>query len=256
MSGFIGKMIRFFIKKVIEFIALLTRKSENPPKSSKPVVESIMTTKKTVVAKTIYCNGDHVPVAWDKVVTYREQPDWSLPDSNMKSFSGNRKPSIFVVHWDGCLDSEMCHRVIEGRGLSVHFCIDTDGTIIQLMDTNNIAWHARGVNTQSIGVEVANPVYMKYQDKQDSPRPVWPAEKFNGKTQQKRLGFYPIQEQALKVLIDSVCGYYQIPLVYPTYKGQIKDPHKFSGVIGHYHVTRNKTDPLGLDFSKVVVDDD
>ena len=107
----------------------------------------------------IYTGDETIELEWDKVETYVDTPKWAIPEGNYKKVSSRRKVNNIVVHWDGCLDSEMCHRVITNRGLSVHFCIDTDGTIIQLMNTNDIAWHARGVNTQSIGIEVANPVY-------------------------------------------------------------------------------------------------
>ena len=118
-------------------------------------------TKKQV--KYIWCDGELHPIEWSKVVTYKEVPKWSLPSKNMKLHVSEREVEQFVIHWDGCLNSKMCHKVLEGRGLSVHFCIDNDGTIIQLMDTNNIAWHARGVNTTSIGVEVSNAVYTSTQ---------------------------------------------------------------------------------------------
>jgi len=199
---------------------------------------------------SIIIDDKEIPVEWDKVVTFKEEPKWSLPEDNMRMRTSRRRVRSVVVHWDGCLDSEMCHRVIKNRGLSVHFCIDTDGTIIQLMDANDIAWHARGVNTQSVGIEVANPVYLKYQDK-DKPRPLWRAEKVHGVERSERLGFYPEQEAALRALVGTLCAHYSLPIVTPSWKGVIKDPQKFKGVLGHYHISSNKTDPLGFDFSKL-----
>lgn len=37
--------------------------------------------------------------------------------------------------------------------VSAHFLIDTDGTIFQLRETTNPAWHASNFNTDSIGIE-------------------------------------------------------------------------------------------------------
>ena len=39
--------------------------------------------------------------------------------------------------------------------VSAHFCIDRDGTIYQLVDTDRTAWHASEVNSRSIGIEHA-----------------------------------------------------------------------------------------------------
>lgn len=38
--------------------------------------------------------------------------------------------------------------------VSAHYCVDAD-TVIQCVRENDIAWHARGGNTHSIGVELA-----------------------------------------------------------------------------------------------------
>ena len=62
--------------------------------------------------------------------------------------------------------------MLEKRGISVHFGIDNDGTIYQLLDTNHAAWHAssRKVNHRAIGIEIANKGhefgYQNYSNKQ------------------------------------------------------------------------------------------
>ena len=38
--------------------------------------------------------------------------------------------------------------------LSAHYLIKSDGLIIQCRDDNQVAWHAKGFNTGSIGIEV------------------------------------------------------------------------------------------------------
>lgn len=215
--------------------------------------------------KYIWCDGEKYPIEWGKVVTYREEPKWSLPSKNMKPHVSDRNVEQFVVHWDGCLSSKMCHKVLEGRGLSVHFCIDNDGTIIQLMDTNNIAWHARGVNTTSIGVEVSSAVYTKYAKKYKPRRPVWENVECHGEQVGPILGFTDEQVKALKVLAKTICERYKIPLRVPEnekgelIKGVIKASEKhpkgwraFKGVMAHYHLNKNKTDPAGLDLKEVV----
>ncbi|MCB9879625.1 MAG: N-acetylmuramoyl-L-alanine amidase [Planctomycetes bacterium] len=43
------------------------------------------------------------------------------------------------------------------RGLSVHFMLDLDGTIYQTLDLRDKAWHATIANDFSVGVEIAHP---------------------------------------------------------------------------------------------------
>lgn len=68
-----------------------------------------------------------------------------------------RALDMFVVHYDVCGVSQTCFKVLhDRRGLSVHFMIDIDGTIYQTLDLRDTAWHARQVNSRSVGVEIAN----------------------------------------------------------------------------------------------------
>lgn len=62
----------------------------------------------------------------------------------------------FVIHYDVCGTSETCFRVLQdGRGLSIHFMLDVDGTIYQTLDLDERAWHATIANDRSIGIEIA-----------------------------------------------------------------------------------------------------
>jgi N-acetyl-anhydromuramyl-L-alanine amidase AmpD len=63
----------------------------------------------------------------------------------------------FVIHFDVCGTSRRCFRVLhDERGLSVHFMLDTDGTIYQTLDLKESAWHATKSNSRSVGIEIAN----------------------------------------------------------------------------------------------------
>jgi len=63
----------------------------------------------------------------------------------------------FVLHYDVCGLSRECFRVLhDQRELSVHFLIDVDGTIYQTLDVREEAWHAKEVNSRSVGVEIAH----------------------------------------------------------------------------------------------------
>ena len=120
-----------------------------------------------------------------------------------------------------CLSSESCVKVLRKRGISVHFCIDNDGTVYQLMDTNHIAYHAGSSkwNAASIGVEIANAYYPKYQSwyKKNGygERPIWSGKKVHGGKLGDFLGFYDVQLDALKSLWKAINIGHDIPLTGP-----------------------------------------
>ena len=206
----------------------------------------------------IVCNDNEVVINWDKVTLWTEPGALICKSDQYKKVTGNRAPSIdkIVVHWDGCLSSEQCAKVLQQRGLSAHFCINNDGTIHQLMDTNHVGWHARGVNSKSIGIEISNAVYMKYMRKYTPRRPVIKPTKLHGKNFPTHLGFYDVQVEALKELLKSLTSFYNVPLEFPNHNGElirgVIKSSSFKGVICHYHVTENKTDPACLDLAKVI----
>jgi N-acetylmuramoyl-L-alanine amidase len=63
----------------------------------------------------------------------------------------------FVIHFDVAGTSCTCFKVLhDGRGLSVHFLLDVDGTIYQTLDAKERAFHATTSNDRSVGIEIAN----------------------------------------------------------------------------------------------------
>ena len=208
----------------------------------------------------IWCSGKKVPIAWPKVITMGEPGSFQTQNYSTNS---TRKPKEFVVHWDACLSSASCADVLKQRGLSVHFCIDNDGTIYQMVDCQNIAWHAGTANAVSIGVEVSNAFYVKYNDtyikRGFGARPILKNTKVNGGVIKEHLDFYDIQKQALSVLIKTVCSFYGIPLVVPKENGVMASGevfdvkmNKFNGVVCHYHITKDKIDCAGLDLENLI----
>lgn len=80
-----------------------------------------------------------------------QQGGWQLADLQQVVHT-------FVLHFDACGTSRQCFKVLQDvRNLSVHFLLDTDGTIYQTLDLQERAWHATIANNFSIGVEIANP---------------------------------------------------------------------------------------------------
>lgn len=210
----------------------------------------------------IVCSGNRVKIDWPKVVTMTNKGALTV-NSNSYKVTPDRKPNLFIVHWDACLNSTSCASVLKERGLSVHFCIDNDGTIYQLVDTANIAYHASGINQASIGVEISNAFYTKYQSyylkNGFGARPVLKNTKVHAGKIDEHMMFYPVQEQALSALIKAVCGAYGIPLAVPKLNGSYATGEhqevasgKFKGVACHFHATSRKIDCAGLDLEKII----
>ena len=213
----------------------------------------------------IICNGERVDIGWTKIKTFRDDDGLQLPESNYRKANLPRKPTMFVAHWDVCLSARSCFKVLKKRNLSVHFLIDNDGTIYQLMDCNDVAWHAgnRKVNNTSIGVEISNAYYLKYQSWYKAngfgDRPIWEDVKVHGRALDNFLGFYPMQIVAFRALVDALNKAYDIPLVAPMKNNKlvetIYDKAKdatFKGVVNHYHITKRKIDCAGFKLNEVL----
>ena len=166
-------------------------------------------------------------------------------------------PTQCVWHWDVAKSAKSCRNILAKRGYSSHGCIDNDGTFYQFLDfRNHTAWHAgkRKVNRASIGIDLSNAVYSKYQKwykKRFGPRPVITA-KVNGYTHKNFLGYYPAQVETARELAFFMSNYMGIKLATPSEANVIADPHKFEGHIGHYHITKRKWDPSGLNFKYII----
>ncbi|MDZ4656371.1 MAG: peptidoglycan recognition family protein [Bythopirellula sp.] len=203
----------------------------------------------------------------------------------------------FVMHYDVCGTSATCFKVLhDGRGLSVHFMLDIDGTIYQTLDLKERAWHATVSNSRSIGVEIASigaypadqkdAVFKKwyYTDEngvvelapqrnvghlglRDKPFIGRPArnELIEGTIQGTKLyqyDFTPQQYDSLIKLTATLCKIFpKIKCDYPKdAEGNLipkvlseTEWQDFHGVLGHYHVQLNKTDPgPAFDWEKVI----
>jgi len=213
----------------------------------------------------ILYNNDYYPIEWHKVVL-PFNANGLKSTRGFKKMTKVRKPKMFVSHWDVCLSSESCFKVLEKRGLSVHFAIDNDGTIFQFLDMNHIAYHAGGkFNTTSVGVEISNAYYPKYNSwykrQGFGERKLIKGQKIHGKSMKPFTDFYPVQKQALKALMKAVHGAMPwIPLECPVdTNGETSyaiDPvaskNRYSGFVSHYHLTKRKIDCAGLDLKRLL----
>ena len=202
----------------------------------------------------------------------------------------------FVLHYDVCGTSRQCFKVLQdGRGLSVHFMLDLDGTIYQTLDLKERAWHATTSNTRSVGIEIAN--MGAYGPQAKNPFDEWYARDAQGRTRitiPERFGdgglrtpgfvgrparpepvpgavqgrdlvqydFTPEQYEALTRLTAALCKVFpKIRCDYPRdaegrlvpRKLEDADLAAYQGVLGHFHIQTNKTDPgPAFDWDKVI----
>tara|TARA_Y100001972_G_scaffold32781_1_gene40615 strand:- start:5089 stop:5937 length:849 start_codon:yes stop_codon:yes gene_type:complete len=205
----------------------------------------------------ILINGKQIDIEWDVKHDL-------MPKNCYRTWSRERKPNMLVTHWDATTSAEKCKRVLQARKISTHFCIDNDGLIYQYVDTNNVAWHAGGVNKYSIGIDFSNAYYTKYnkwyEKKGFGERPVLKDSKVHGIRLKPHLGYYKIQIEAYKKLVAVLCNHYDIPVCTPminngfTDNGVVEEAAngKYKGIVCHYHLTRGKIDCAGLDLKSIV----
>ena len=209
--------------------------------------------------KYIVHAGNAVEIFWDKVVLWTQDPKFAAQSYTDMGGKPERTINMFVNHWDVCLSSSSCQNVLNNRGLSVQFLLDNDGTIIQTTDTQNICYHAgRTVNNVSVGVEVSDAYYLKYQDWYErngfGPRPIWSNAEVHGNTLDPFLGFYNVQIEALAALWEAVSYACGVPLEIPHSHTVVSSVSKgtFKGFVNHYNVTTKKIDCAGLDNEAVL----
>ena len=213
-------------------------------------------------------NSGFVPIEWDKVVLWSEKGGLAAKAGNYYDYSGRPKRNIrlFVNHWDVCLSSKACNDVLNKRGISVHFLIDNDGTIYQTMDMQHGGWHAgtSRVNRASVGVEITNAYYPKYQDwyvrNGHGERPMVEGAWVHGSKLDPFLGFYPVQIEAAKALWKAIEAATNVEFQTPlsqfgkTSTKYVQDVvyGKYQGIVSHYHCSKRKIDCAGLDIHKLI----
>jgi N-acetyl-anhydromuramyl-L-alanine amidase AmpD len=180
-------------------------------------------------------------------------PEWEAPDG-LRYRPGREAPAVdqLVLHYDACGTSRKCFKVLhDRRGLSCHFLLDVDGTLYQTLDVTDTAWHARQANPRSIGVELAN---LGAYPPGDHPEPA-AAPLVRGKIHGRELEMHPFtdaQYDALGKLARALCD--ELPGLRADVprgrggavrSGVLSDAElaRFRGILGHSHVTTDKTDP-------------
>ena len=243
--------------------------------TSRKEVEFLKTPNRYGLRQTAPTNGQ--PVLSDEEVERVRGGGWDLPtlqrvvDQFVIHFDecGTSKQCFNILQ--------------DHRDLSVHFMCDIDGTIYQTLDLKERAWHATTSNTRSVGIEVANIGYGSGSDpltnwysKDDTGKlritlpKKWGdggvrTKNFIGRPARQELirgtiqghdvsqyDYTPEQYAALIKLTATLCKVFpKITCDYPKDAGgklipkklDQADLEKYHGVLGHYHIQTNKTDP-------------
>lgn len=212
----------------------------------------------TNTSDVLWWNDQPIKIDWpsDKVHTFKDSGFPYPISKGLTKKSSKREIKSFVTHWDVCLNSMSCAKVLARRNVSVQFCIDNDGTIIQLHDMNDVCWHAGNskVNHSAVGVEISNAFYTKYQSwyrkNGFGERPIKSGALAQNRKVEDFTWFYPVQIEALKALYKAMhegCG---IPLEAPDEKWAYDKnaaSGKFKGFMNHFHCSTKKIDCAGLD---------
>lgn len=187
----------------------------------------------------------------------------------------------FVIHYDEAWTARNCFHVLQDiRGLSVHFLLDQDGTIYQTCDLLERCRHARTANDRSVGVEIAHPgaltdaiagrykrdargLFLDLPDRFGEspfltrgfvPRPAR-TEPVRGKIHGKEIAQYDFTDEQYEALARLAAGLSRalprVELEAPRDgEGRVRtgvlseeEAGEFEGLVGHYHLQTDKTDP-------------
>ncbi len=225
-----------------------------------PKTFEVLRQQKNLKQNYIVCGLKHIGID-HKVVKWNDKKGYASERGCFRESYQERDVKIFVNHWDVCRKSSDTIKILNKRKLSTQFLIDFDGTIYQTMNANHIAFHAGGIkwNNHSIGVEICNPYYIKYQDSKN-PRRIVKNSYVHGSRLEDHLDFHEVQIKALLKLWKGIHKAYGIPYQTPTKLdgtelGTIHTPSMnlvYSGFIHHYNLTKNKIDCGGLDLTDLI----
>lgn len=193
------------------------------------------------------------------------------------SKGANGHASQIVIHHsggDGPTPAQMYRTLWYDRGLSVQFACEDTGMLYQFLDAQEIAWHAGAANRTSIGVEAAlfpdhaaAPGYYAAPEKRGNVAHQWTGQTIQGVerevfvmpfTQVTALvdlcaGFWAIQELRFQGASAS-SSIFREPPRFPRLHGDI--PYgvvdgalTHAGLLGHFHLSKHKWDPAGLELA-------
>lgn len=161
---------------------------------------------------------------------------------------GASRISMGALHWTaGEGDAAGVYAVLKQRGLSVDFALERTGRIVQFSDPGKLAtWHAGSINRRAWGVEIINGAVKGLASKDR----IYSTQTIHGVTV-NHADFFDAQVDSLAELLTIVNGAFGIPMRVPrdgagALLATTMRPDEiatFAGVVGHFHVAKEKRDP-------------
>jgi hypothetical protein len=154
---------------------------------------------------------------------------------------------VVLHHTGGRRGVEGVFQTLQGKGYSVHFVIEADGTIWQLADAALRCAHAGTANGFTVGVEVVNHAGPKNLPR-DAHREIV-REEIHGRERDAATFTVP-QVQSSLALTHALCKAFGLPHRVPEREGKLvtevlskAEMRSFRGVLGHFHIKETKRDP-------------
>ncbi len=198
-------------------------------------------------------------VSGQPVYVGREVRVWTESGLGFEALGKRERTTAVVLHWTGGSGlASQVYRTLKQRRLSVHFVIEPDGAIHQHCDSDRRCAHAGSVddsnhdghqlsaNASTIGIEIVNPA-----GQINSVRGVkreLVRETIHGRDLLYTM-FTAEQVKSALALTEPLCRAYGLPFepfmkdgrVWPTVMSE-SEYASFRGVLGHFQLTRRKTD--------------
>ncbi len=146
-------------------------------------------------------------------------------NTELDNYGCNRdfKKVKYIVLHEGARTAKQTIAVLKKRGLSTHYVIGRDGEVIQTMGIEKTAYHAAGINSYSIGIDLANSCGASYEivkSREKSSKCTWTDEQY----------------KSLNILLRTLTSFTNVPF---------DDDH----IIGHCAI--GHADPRNLDWNRI-----
>lgn len=192
-------------------------------------------------------------------------------ERNMEIDTLRQEVKTFILHHSVTYTAKHTYTGLISRGLSVNFIIDDDdndgfATIYQCLDIKDAGWSHAPLNGRGPGVEICyHPLVTQmpqaYSEANQKKYGVQPHEQMDDKIHGQKIKTYCPTEAQVKSVTALLAGFVElfpdVPAVFPrdedcnVIKTTIENPELHEGFLAHFHVTRNKVDPLGFPFDQV-----
>jgi len=179
-------------------------------------------------------------------------------EDGRKQDGENFEEEMIVIHYTaGSSVQEAYNKWIRLKDRSAHFIVDRDGSIYEIIDPEDEAYHvardSQFVNSRSIGIEIVNQGYSRWSTWFDD------SEYYPWNDYDTWQVYTDVQYQAVKELVQYLTGKYGIPEV--LFHGDVEhgpidyvdeNVAGFEGIVGHSALDADKRDPGPLfDFNNL-----